>query len=206
MDKVINIATSIGLFIAGISIAFMTCKSEITKYLEKQKTKVSDNLPKQSAIDIRLTERMENAKELLNADVIHIYEFHNGEHYADGRSALKFSCTYEITRYDIDSIRSSCSQVPIACMPKYIHTLLYEKEFKCSDIEDLKEKFPATYAFKKSLNIKCFNDFVIKNSKNQVVGFVSVMWDDVEKYSKDLRELEKLAYYIEESLIDIMKQ
>lgn len=203
---VIEIAKNIGLFMTGVVIAYTTCRTELKKYFNSQKHKVSDKLPKQSAIDVKIVERLDYVKELLNADIIHIYEFHNGEHYADGRSALKFSCTYETTRASVESIRKNCTSLPIACMPKFVDTILNKGKFVCSNIEDIKESNPSTYDFKKSNNINSFADYAIKNRRDQVVGFVAVIWKDKNKFNNNQREIEKLTYFIEENLINNIEE
>lgn len=206
MDKLLENAQNIGMLLAGVAIAYLTCRNELKKYLNKQKTKVSDNLPRQSTIDNKIVDRLEHVKELLNADIIHIYEFHNGEHYADGRSALKFSCTYEVVRAGVDTIRKKCMQIPIACMPKFIKHILDENKICCKDIEEFKDEDPATYNFKKELNMKSFADYAIKNKDNKVVGFVAVIWNDTKRYNNQEEEIKKLVYFIEENLINSIQE
>ena len=201
MENILEIAQNVGMLIAGCAIAFVTCKKEINKYFSKQKTRVTENLPKQSAIDIKITERMDYIKELLGADIIQVYEFHNGEHYADGRSAMKVSCTYETVRAGIPSIRSKCQQIPIACIPKFVKRILDDGCYICEDLENLKDSCPATYEFKKNNGIKAFVDYAIRNNKGQVIGFVAAVWtSDKKKFNLDQREMEKLAFFVEETL------
>lgn len=201
MNKLLDIAQSIGMFIAGIAIAYVTCRNELKKFFKKQKTNVTDALPVQSNIDVHLIERLEFTKELLNADIIHIYEFHNGEHYADGRSALKLSCTYEVTKAGINSIRKQCTQIPIAVLPKLVSTLLEKGKNKYPNVEDAKDMDLPTYLFVNSLGINSFVNYAIRNNENKIVGFIAVLWKDAKDYSDNERELLKLVYYIEENLI-----
>lgn len=205
MENILELAQSIGTFIAGCAIAFVTCRKEIKKYFSSQKSRVTDNLPRQSAIDIQITERMDYAKEMLAADIIQVYEFHNGEHYADGRSAMKLSCTYEVVRAGASSIRSKCQQIPIACIPKFVKKILDDGEYICEDLENLKDSCPATYEFKKNNGIKAFVDIAIRNNKNQVIGFVAAVWTtDKTKFNCNRREVEKLAYFVEETISSLI--
>lgn len=201
MDKVLNLAQSIGMFIAGIAIAYVTCRNELKKFFKKQKTNVTDALPVQSNIDIHLIERLEFTKELLNADFVHIYEFHNGEHYADGRSALKLSCTYEVTKAGINSIRKQCTQIPIAVLPKFVSTILEKGRVICKNLEDFKNIDLPTYLYVTSLGINSFVNYAIRNNENKIVGFVGIMWKNNKDFADNEREISKLVYYIEENLI-----
>ena len=84
MDEIINSAKEIGLFSAEIIIALFFCKQYLNQYFKK--SNVSKLLPHQNKLDIEILNKLEEYKEKLNADRIHVYEFHNG----DRKSA--FSC------------------------------------------------------------------------------------------------------------------
>ena len=114
------IATTIGTFLAGGYICYKVCKQKIDQFLKNWQGSVSSKVPKQSQIDIKVLERMEEVKEVLHADRVHVYEFHNGEHYANGRSALKVTCTYEVCRTGIGSTQREIMSVPLSVVPKYI--------------------------------------------------------------------------------------
>lgn len=201
MEHITELAQNIGLFIAGVVIAYTTIRRELKNYFKKQRSIVTDKLPYQSAIDVKITDRLEYVKELLDADIIHIYEFHNGEHYADGRSALKFSCTYESLRAGVETIRTHCLNVPIACMPKFISEILDKGKLTCSDIEKFKEKDPSTYNFKKTLGMESFADYAIRNKDGKIVGFVAIIWKNAKKFEDNEEEIKKLVFYIEEVLL-----
>lgn len=205
MENVLEFAKYIGLFIAGCVIAYTTCKKELSSYFNKQKLKVSTNLPKQSSLDVKIVEKMEYTKELLNADHIQVYEFHNGEHYSDGRSAMKLSCTYEVDKASVMSIRHNSVGIPIACIPHFVDKILTDGKFFCDDLEKLKVSMPATYEFKKSNSIGCFADYAIKNKYNQIVAFIAVIWNNPKDYNANELEIEKLALFVENKLDEMPK-
>ena len=106
------IATAIGTFLAGAYICYKVCRQKIEQFLKSWQGSVSSKVPKQSQVDIKVLNRMEEVKELMDADRVHVYEFHNGEHYANGRSALKVSCTYEVCRIGVHSIQRESMSIP----------------------------------------------------------------------------------------------
>ena len=116
-------------------------------------------------------------KELLKADRILLFEFHNGQHYSNYRSALKMSPSYEVFRAGHESIREKCSNLPIAIMPKLIADIVQEGVSYCQDIEAIKHEMGNSYAFKKSLGINAFYDKAIKDASGNIVGFVFRLFD-----------------------------
>lgn len=195
------IATAIGTFLAGGYICYKVCKQKIDKFLKNWQSSVSSKVPRQSKIDIRILNRMEEVKEIMDADRVHVYEFHNGEHYANGRSALKVSCTYEVVRAGTQSVQRSCMSVPLSVMPKYIATILDSSIVNVKDIENIRDSMPATYNLKFSQNVKAFTNVVIINRQNEPVGFIEVQWFDKKKFTENEHELLRLAAFIEENIL-----
>ena len=68
--------------LAGLFISLVKAKSAIEESIPKK-------LKKQSTINVEIMKHMEDLKEKLGADRVQVYDFHNGGHYANGRSALK---------------------------------------------------------------------------------------------------------------------
>lgn len=203
LDKVTEIATIIGTLLAGTYICYKVCKTKIEEFIANFQGSVSSKVPKQSKIDIKVLKRMEEVKELLNADRVHVYEFHNGEHYANGRSALKLSCTYEVCKAGVKIIQKDCLSMPISCMPKYIAAILDSSIVEVKDIESIKESMPASYNFKNSQDIKAYIDVAIQNKQKEPVGFIEVQWTDLNNFKTNEHELLRLAAFIEESILNI---
>jgi len=195
------IATAIGTFLAGGYICYKVCKQKIDQFLKNWQGSVSSKVPRQSQIDIKILNRMEEVKEIMDADRVHVYEFHNGEHYANGRSALKVSCTYEVVRAGTQSVQRSCMSVPLSVMPKYIATILDTSIVNVKDIENVRDSMPATYNLKISQNVKAFTNVVIINRQKEPVGFIEVQWFDKKKFIENEHELLRLAAFIEENIL-----
>lgn len=198
MNEIINSAKDLGMFIAEIIIALFFCKQYLQKYFKR--TDVAEMIPRQNKIDMEIISKMEYSKEILNADRIHVYEFHNGEHYSDYRSAYKFSCTYEVFKAGNQSVQQKCISLPTNCMPQFVNEITEHEKFICKDLEDLKDNMPSTYNFKKALNIGAFYDLAIKNSKGNIIGFIAIHWFSKEKMQINEEEIKSLKWFIEEKL------
>ena len=94
-------------------------------FLKNWQGSVSKKVPRQSEIDIKVLNRMEEVKEIMDADRVHVYEFHNGEHYANGRSALKVSCTYEVCKAGVNSIQRGFVVFNVKCQAIELNMLNY---------------------------------------------------------------------------------
>lgn len=182
--------------IGGLIVALLKTKKEIEETLPKK-------IKKQCSIDIEISTRMEEVKEFLNADRVQIYDFHNGGHYANGRSALKTSCTYEVCRAGVRACQIYLQSLPITCISKFIKELLNKGELKVENLEDIKESMPATYSLKKDQGIKSFYDIILENSNNEPIGFLAIQYLDTNKVNfnnEEKNHILKLKFFIEENL------
>lgn len=151
---------------------------------------------------------MDSLKELLNADRVQVYDFHNGGHYANGRSALKTSCTYEVTRTGINAVQGQLQSIPLPCIAKFISSLLNDENMEIKHIDDIKETMPSTYQLKKSQGITSFYDIILVNKENEPIGFLAVQFVknkySIDEYGK--QEILRLKFFIEEQLEDMRKE
>lgn len=198
MEAIIEVAKTFGVTMAEIILTVVFCIQYIRKNYSSPN--VGKMVPKQNKIDLEITNQMDYVKELVNADRIHLYEFHNGEHYSDYRSAYKFSCSYEVARAGKRAVRKDCVQLPISVMPRFINKITTEGKFYCDDIEKIKDSMASTYEFKNNLGIKSFYDVAIRNSEGTIIGFVAVQWDKETTPKLNEHEIMKLAWLIEEKL------
>ena len=199
MIKIENIETfllGVASIIASVGILIRAIKSTKMEF---------ENIPikikKQVSVDTEITEAMDSLKEQLNADRIQIYDFHNGGHYSNGRSALKVSCSYEVCRTGIQPKQSQLQSIPISCISKFTNKILNDEKFEVKNLEEIKEKMPATYQLKRDMGLNSFYDIAIKNSKNEVIGFLAVQFVKNPynvKNEKDKEAILKLKFIIEE--------
>lgn len=198
MEQALEIAKTLGLVIGEIIVTAYVCIIYVKKNLKRPD--VSKNIPKQNAIDLEIITKMDYTKEILNADRIHLYEFHNGEHYSDWRSAYKFSCSYEVIKAGTQSMRNKCTGLPISVMPKFIHKITTDGLFDCQNIENIKDTMISTYEFKNSIGIKSFYDVAIHNKVGNVIGFIAIQWDKGTKVNVNTDEIKKLVWFIEDAI------
>ena len=199
MEDITTIIVSITALITAIGGMFVA--------LKKTKKEIEETIPKkikkQCDIDIEIVKRMEEIKEFLNADRVQIYDFHNGGHYANGRSALKVSCSYEVCRAGVKSYQMYLQSIPLNCIPQFIKELLNNSKMQINDLEDLKEEMPATYNLKKGQGIKSFYDVILNNDNNEPIGFLAIQYSETNKvnFSEiENNEILKLKFFIEENL------
>lgn len=199
MEEITNI-------IIGLSALF-TALAGLLVALDKAKKSIEETIPqkikKQCDIDYLIINKMEEVKEFLRADRVQVYDFHNGGHFANGRSALKVSCTYEVCRAGIKSYQMYLQSIPLNCIPQFIKKLLIDSRMQINDLEDIKEIMPATYSLKKSQNIKSYFDIILNNEFNEPIGFLAIQYENENKVNfseKELNEILKLKFFIEENL------
>ena len=203
LDEIKTIGTALGTVIFTCYITYKTFSSKLEKWRQEDKVNVSKNIEKQSKRDCEIMKEADKLKELLNADRVQIYEFHNGVHYANGRSALRTSCTYESCRFGVEGCIDRLNGIPLSVIPTFIKTLLDKGELLVKDLEDIKETMPSTYNLKKSMNIKSFYDFAIHNTNGEPVGFVAVQFcsDDIKNLNKDA--VKRFAWFVESKLLEM---
>ena len=175
---------------------------KVYKNTQKEIDTIPRKVKKQALYDNIIIEKMEALKEYLNADRVQVYDFHNGGHYANGRSALKTSCTYEVVRSGITPKQNLLQAIPLSFLPKFISQLLNDDSMEIKQLDQIKEAMPSTYQLKKSQNINSFYDIVLNNKEGEPIGFLAIQFVK-NKYSideKGKQEVLRLKFFIEEQL------
>ena len=124
LDKIQVIGSVLGTIIFTAYITYKTFTSKMEKWRQEEKVIASKNVERQSKLDCEIMTEADKLKELLNADRVQIYEFHNGIHYANGRSALRTSCTYEACRIGINGCINMLKGVRLSIIINIIKNLL----------------------------------------------------------------------------------
>lgn len=195
MDEIIEVGKALGAILAEVLIALYFCKQYVDKATAK--LPIGPGVKAQTEIDLKIVKEMDYYKELLKADRVLLFEFHNGQHYSNYRSALRMSASYEVYRAGLSSSRDKCTGLPIAVMPKFISTITNEGFVCCKDIEDIKTDMGNSYEFKKSIGIKSFFDVALRDREGNIIGFVAVQWNENMPEEVNQQTVERLAWYLE---------
>lgn len=126
-----------------------------------------------------------------------------GGHYANGRSALKTSCSYEVVRSGVKGYQKELQAIPLGCVAKFVRTLLDHNELKINDLQEIKNTMPATYQLKKEQDIYSFYDIILQNKSKEPIGFLAIQYSKtncVEFNQEQMNEILKLKFFIEENL------
>ena len=179
----------------------------------KTKKQIEETIPrklkKQCGIDTEIIQRMEDIKEILGADRVQIYDFHNGGHYANGRSALKTSCTYEVTRAGVKGYQMYLQSLPLSAIPRFTKALLDKGEMCIHDLDEIKDSMPGAYNIKLEQGVRGFHDIVLENKFGEPIGFLGIQYvnSSHKTYNnKEKNEVLKLKFFIEENLESMIKK
>lgn len=196
----------INAFLVGLT-AIISAVGTLVVTTIKTKNKIEETIPKklqkQCNIDMEIIKRMEEIKEILKADRVQVYDFHNGGHYANGRSALKTSCTYEVTRTGVKGFQMYLQSLPLSAIPRFTKELLNCGSLDVPDLETIKDTMPSAYNIKKDQNVKGFYDIVLENKDKEPIGFLAVQYvNDIHSHynTDEENEILRLKFYIEENL------
>ena len=195
MENVIAILTSITALIVAISTL-------IKNMIEAKKNLIPYKVKSQSSINMNIIKLMEEAKEYFRADRIQVYDYHNGGHFANGRSALKVSCTYEVVRNGIKSCQQELQGIPLTFIAQFNDRLLNEKTMYIKDVEEIKDSMPFTYQIKNNQGIKSFYDIILNNKNGDPIGFLAIQYNnqDIRILEEDKKEILKFKLSIENEL------
>ena len=191
---------AVGAVIVAVIKSYKNTKKEIDTLPKKIKDQVN--------IDDSIISKMEDLKEFLNADRVQVYDFHNGGHYANGRSALKTSCTYEVIRSGISHKQNYLQSIPLSCLSRFVSKLMNDGFLEVRNLEEIKDEMPSTYQLKRDMQINSFYDVILNNKNGEPIGFLAIQYVK-NKYNilkeKDKQEILKLKFFIEEKLEKMMK-
>ena len=200
MESLIDFLNDISLIILALG-AIILAVLKVYKNTKNEVESIPKKVKKQVTVDTEIADAMESLKERLNADRVQIYDFHNGGHYSNGRSALKVSCSYEVCRSGIAPKQAMLQSIPISCISKFVNKILNDEKFEVKNLEDIKEEMPATYQLKKNMQLNSFYDIALKNKQNEVIGFLAVQFVKNQynvKTQDDIMSILKLKFLIEE--------
>lgn len=201
VENAVSLATMLSVMAIFFITFIKTLSSQLNSALKKNDKEKATNwttLQDKVTMNQKIMKKLEEEKELLGADRILVFDFHNGEHFANGRSAIRFSATYEVVRYGISEVQLTSQTLPLSIISNLIARLFREDSYYLDDIEKAKGSQPE-YTLCKNLDMQAFYTCLLKGEGNIPIGFISVQYKETPRRI-NVRELERLTWYIEESL------
>lgn len=202
MENIASFLTGIAILITAIG-AVLVAIIKTYKNTKKEMDSLPRKVKRQASIDTLITDKLEEVKDILNADRVQVYDFHNGGHWANGRSALKTTCTYEICRAGVKPAQPQLQALPLSCIAKFINTLLNEGKMEVKNLNEIKDTMPATYNLKQATSVEAFYDVILNDEYGEPVGFLAIQYVKnlySIKTEKDKEEILKLKFFVEEKL------
>lgn len=202
MENIASFLTGIAILITAIG-AVLVAIIKTYKNTKKEIDSLPRKVKRQASIDTLITDKLEEVKDILNADRVQVYDFHNGGHWANGRSALKTTCTYEICRAGVKPVQPQLQALPLSCIAKFINTLLNEGKMEVKNLNEIKDTMPATYNLKQATSVKAFYDVILNDEYGEPVGFLAIQYVKnlySIKTEEDKQEILKLKFFVEEKL------
>lgn len=200
MENLLAILTSITALIVAVSTL-------IKNMTDAKKNLIPYRVKTQSSINMNIINLMEDGKERFRADRIQVYDYHNGGHFANGRSALKVSCSFEVVRSGVKACQQELQGIPLTFIAKFNDTLLRNGTLFVDDLEQIKDSMPFTYQIKHTQGIKSFYDMILTNKQGEPIGFLGIQYNnnDISLSEEDKKEILKLKLAIENELEKMVK-
>lgn len=157
---------------------------------------------KQNACVVKYTQQNENVEKAirfalseLDADRVHIYEFHNGDHFYSGNHQQKFSCTYEALSAGVSSEALSLQDLRVSTFNQFIKKVVNDFKFEVLDSSSLKDSLLKNWFDVRG--IASSFSFPIRTLNKNIIGIINV---DFTKHKDKLTEKEK-TFIIQQSKI-----
>ena len=193
MQYISQILLALSTFLLAIHQIIMDNK-------KNKKPTVASKIIKQNTIAIDIKNRLENAKDIFNADRIGIHEFHNGSYNANGISMMKVDMTYEATKYGVKSVQKHLNNIPFSISACFVDKLIKNNIVKIKNVDEIPDTCASFRQIEKSNGVKALTGKILLNNKNEPIGFITINWNKREDYTENDRELYRLASFIEEKI------
>ena len=201
-ENLFSLASNGALIVASLMIFVVQVKKYIKKFFDELKTDVPGRIKNQMQIDATILQKMNEVRDLVNGDRILVFEFHNKEHYANGREALRMTCTYESSKITLMSIKDKIVGLGLSQFPIFLNKLFENDIFYWNEMEEIKKKMPNSYGFLNQFDIQSGYCHVLKNKYRQPIGFVMIVYHKPTNIhlETDSEEVARLSYFIEEQI------
>lgn len=208
--------TELGQFIGNLIVMcfviYTTIKAGIKKYGDAifEKDNKKTNVMEHNKTNIQIQDRLDNIRELLNADSARVHLIHNGSHYLSGVSSLKVNCAWEALKYGIKSHQIMLNEVPVTISAAFIEKLWEKTVINCPDLEhcvNLPEnlyKLAPFASIEREIGNQALSAILLCDEDKSPMGFITIGYENKDSYIENNAELYKLATFVEDKLHDLM--
>lgn len=140
----------------------------------------------------------------LGCSRVGIYVFHNGNASIHGLPFYKMTCIYECNNMDKKSMRGMHhTNMPLNLYYDFVEDLYRTGEYKVDDITELVSDDYAMKEFTEFSNCKSMYIVAVKDSNDNIGGFVIVEFDKVETFCSDEERMITVRTAINETIYNI---
>lgn len=164
-------------------------------FLQKRKDKSNLSVEKCTIQNTNVEKAIRYTLDVLNADRVSVYEFHNGESFYSGSHQQKFSCTYEYFKAGVSSEALGQQGLRVSTFNQFVSQIINEKIFKYSNTQDLDDSLLKNWFEDKG--VKSIVAIPIITLNKNIIGMISV---ESTTNNKTLTEKE-IKFLIEQSKI-----
>lgn len=124
------------VILSSCIVAVTTILSLFLKdFLQKKKNQSNLSVEKCTIQNASVEKAINYALDVLSADRISVYEFHNGESFYSGSHQQKFSCTYESLRPGVSSEALNLQGLRISSFNQFVSEVINERIFSINTDE-----------------------------------------------------------------------
>jgi len=136
----------------------------------------------------------------LDADIVYITQFHNGDHFISNSSILKQTVTHESHDETVKGVMDKMKSVLISKYSTYINDIVTIDMVRIPDVDEYSKCLSKT-VFLLENEIKSQYAIKISNAGNQIIGYLSISF--IEKYNRNiiLSDVDKVANLLSYLLI-----
>jgi hypothetical protein len=164
-------------------------------FLQKKKNQASLSVEKCTIQNTNVEKAIRYTLDVLNADRVSVYEFHNGESFYSGSHQQKFSCTYEYFKAGVSSEALGQQGLRVSTFNQFVSQIINEKIFKYSNTQNLDDSLLKNWFEDKG--VKSIVAIPIITLNKNIIGMISV---ESTTSNKTLTEKE-IKFLIEQSKI-----
>lgn len=164
-------------------------------YLQKKKNEEKACVEKCTIQNANVDKAVSYALDVLNADRVCVYEFHNGESFYSGSHQQKFSCTYESLKAGVSSEALNQQGLRISTFNQFVLEVINEKLFKFHNIDMLEDSLLKNWFSDKG--VRSVSSVPIITLNKNIIGILSV------EFTSESRKMDEqeIQFLIEQSKI-----